>query len=508
MFQIDNDTSSLNLPAPTAANRPGYFVDGDPAKGLAATILPAEFMNMLMMEFINLVKASGLTPNKADYTQLSQAIPALITKLATVDWSKVTNIPTDLVHANTVPTFSGVGLFSSTPYVDFHYGNDASQFNVRVINNVDGTLSVINKSGTVLTLGTGLISSNQLHYLTKGAVLYSQGANGSLVFYNATGTKLDYCFQHDDNALSIYTYPDAASGFPALSMIRSTGQFGFNSRPLFGNATPWDSANFNPSTKANAATTVAGYGITDAVKVGDFGIGTTACPIAAIDNFFLPGGFYGTGTNTTSPMQYASVLSLPYQDVNYSAQLGFSQGTSVPHIYARNVTSPGVWSPTVEVMHSQSPTFVTLSNLASSCAATLNQMSSVVEFFACATPPPGYLKANGALVSRTAYATLFAAIGTRFSAGDGSTTFGLPDLRGEFIRGFDDARGVDVNRVLGSFQAQDIQPHTHTVYSSGTNTSYGYQGTGSGAGVYVATGSTGVTETRPRNVALLACIKY
>lgn len=507
MFQIDNDTSSLNLPAPTAANRPGYFVDGDPAKGLAATILPAEFMNMLMMEFINLVKASGLTPNKADYTQLSQAIPALIAKLATVDWSKVTNIPADLVHANTVPTFSGVGLFSSTPYVDFHYGSDASQFNVRVINNADGTLSVINKSGTILTLGPGLISSNLPHYITKGAVLYSQGPNGSFVFYNATGTKLDYCFQHDDNSLNIYTYPDAASGFPALSMIRNTGQFGFNSRPLFGNATPWDSANFNPATKANAATTLAGYGITDALAKGAYGVGGTASQVEA-DTFSLPGGFYSTATEASNPMQYSSLINMPYADANYTGQIGMRQGVPVPQVFVRSTVGPNQWTPTVEMMHTQSPTFVTLSNLANSCAATLNQMSSVVEFFACATPPPGYLKANGALVSRTAYATLFAAIGTRFGAGDGSTTFALPDLRGEFIRGFDDARGVDVNRVLGSFQAQDIQPHTHTVYSSGNNTSYGYQGTGSGPGVYVATSSAGVTETRPRNVALLACIKY
>lgn len=131
-----------------------------------------------------------------------------------------------------------------------------------------------------------------------------------------------------------------------------------------------------------------------------------------------------------------------------------------------------------------------------------------VTFFACSTPPNGYLKANGALLSRTTYADLFAAIGTTFGAGDGSTTFRLPDLRGEFIRGWDDGRLVDALRVFGANQGQDIQPHTHSVYSSGNNTSYGYQGTGSGPGVYVATSSAGSTETRPRNIALLACIKY
>lgn len=85
-----------------------------------------------------------------------------------------------------------------------------------------------------------------------------------------------------------------------------------------------------------------------------------------------------------------------------------------------------------------------------------------VAFFARNTAPTGYLKANGAAVSRTAYATLFAAIGTTFGAGDGSTTFNLPDLRGEFIRGWDDGRGVDSGRAFGSYQTDEIKSHKHT----------------------------------------------
>ena len=73
--------------------------------------------------------------------------------------------------------------------------------------------------------------------------------------------------------------------------------------------------------------------------------------------------------------------------------------------------------------------------------------------FAGATVPTGWLKCNGALLSRTTYASLFAVIGTTYGAGDGSTTFALPDLRGEFVRGVDDGRGVDAGRTLGSAQA-------------------------------------------------------
>lgn len=125
--------------------------------------------------------------------------------------------------------------------------------------------------------------------------------------------------------------------------------------------------------------------------------------------------------------------------------------------------------------------------------------------------PSGYLKANGAAVSRTDYAALFAAIGTTFGSGNGSTTFNLPDLRGEFIRGWDDGRGVDASRAIGSAQADAFRSHTHGVYYNGGNG--GVTGSQSGInggtnGANFATTAAGGTETRPRNVALLACIKF
>ena len=69
--------------------------------------------------------------------------------------------------------------------------------------------------------------------------------------------------------------------------------------------------------------------------------------------------------------------------------------------------------------------------------------SGSVFCMAVATVPSGYLECNGAAVSRTTYAALFAIIGTNYGTGNGSSTFNLPDLRGEFIRGFDNGRGAD-----------------------------------------------------------------
>lgn len=98
-----------------------------------------------------------------------------------------------------------------------------------------------------------------------------------------------------------------------------------------------------------------------------------------------------------------------------------------------------------------------------------------VAHFARTSPPAGWLKCNGAAVSRTTYARLFAAIGTTFGAGDGSTTFNLPDARGEFLRGLDDGRGVDAGRALGSAQAGDNAAHTHAG-SSGSAGGHGHTG--------------------------------
>jgi len=85
-----------------------------------------------------------------------------------------------------------------------------------------------------------------------------------------------------------------------------------------------------------------------------------------------------------------------------------------------------------------------------------------VHMMATTTAPSGYLKCNGAAVSRTTYADLFAIIGTTHGAGDGSSTFNVPDLRGEFVRGWDDSRGVDSGRSFGSSQSDANKQHNHT----------------------------------------------
>lgn len=140
---------------------------------------------------------------------------------------------------------------------------------------------------------------------------------------------------------------------------------------------------------------------------------------------------------------------------------------------------------------------------------------TVVAFAGQVIPPSiRLLKCDGSTISRTAYSDLFAAIGTTYGAGDGISTFKLPDLRGEFIRGFDAGRGVDAGREFGSRQADAFKSHQHEVYPVGSPGSSEYSfdvdvpNGQHGLWAPKKTSLVGSTETRPRNVAMHLCIRY
>ena len=157
-----------------------------------------------------------------------------------------------------------------------------------------------------------------------------------------------------------------------------------------------------------------------------------------------------------------------------------------------------------------------------------------VTAFAMPPPPEGWLVCDGSAVSRTDYADLYAAIGTVWGDGDQIATFNLPDLRGEFIRGFDAGRGVDVDRVFASDQLDQMQRITARALGYGTdggmfapfasfdgafseaeanNNGRAAVGTHSGLVSGLAFDSAGSpnarvgAETRPRNVAMTYAIK-
>ena len=146
------------------------------------------------------------------------------------------------------------------------------------------------------------------------------------------------------------------------------------------------------------------------------------------------------------------------------------------------------------------------------------QIVGMVAPFATSTAPSGWLACSGQAVSRTTYASLFNRIGTTWGAGNGTTTFNLPDLRGEYIRGFDNGRGVDTGRVFASAQAGQAGEslHSHTYDKPNIITRYVQDlGVGNGDAVsqignFTVTPTSQVSASEPtvRNIAMLYCIKY
>ena len=140
--------------------------------------------------------------------------------------------------------------------------------------------------------------------------------------------------------------------------------------------------------------------------------------------------------------------------------------------------------------------------------------------------PKGYLECNGSAVSRTTHALLFGELGVFYGNGDGSTTFNLPDYRGQFLRGFDNGSGTDPDAAsrtdrgdgttgdaVGTKQTDEIKSHTH----DGNRAGSGIIGNNSGRiprmnneatpSTSTIAEATGGNETRPKNIYVMYCIK-
>lgn len=166
-------------------------------------------------------------------------------------------------------------------------------------------------------------------------------------------------------------------------------------------------------------------------------------------------------------------------------------------------------------------------------AGATGSPAGMIGAFALTAAPTGWVVCDGSAVSRTTYAVLFAAMGTIHGSGDGTTTFNLPDYRGQFLRGFDpilirdfdgasrtamNAGGATGNNV-GAVQSDAFQGHYHqwVNYQGGSGGSTGFY---NGPTNTVSTGSVRSptsdgtngtprtsSETRPTNATVLYCVK-
>ena len=138
-----------------------------------------------------------------------------------------------------------------------------------------------------------------------------------------------------------------------------------------------------------------------------------------------------------------------------------------------------------------------------------------IAYFAMIEAPPGWLVCDGTSYVTSAWPELFGAIGTTFGTGKnsvGDTTFNVPDLSGQFIRGFDRIGTVDRDRDgkgFGSRQNDMYAAHSHGggMRDGGGEYKTNYSNGGDRSINRSSTDNAGGSETRPKNVALLPCIK-
>jgi hypothetical protein len=148
-----------------------------------------------------------------------------------------------------------------------------------------------------------------------------------------------------------------------------------------------------------------------------------------------------------------------------------------------------------------------LTGISQATASSGNFVPGCIYLWPTEVAPAGTLECNGAAVPRTGNtARLFGILGTMYGAGDGSTTFNVPDYRGDFLRGWDHGRGVDPNastrvdrgdgttgdhigtKEVASIRVADINGSIQIVdpvFESGLTGWYGGTGAGGGAGAFV-----------------------
>lgn len=218
------------------------------------------------------------------------------------------------------------------------------------------------------------------------------------------------------------------------------------------------------------------------------------------------GSIITTTTNTVDPVLFASTLEAQQGTSTAKVMSPARVKDAIDSQVKSGFTSTGIISSTEDaVLPDDLPNLQQVQSLIDSLVPP-----GAVLPFAMATAPTGWIPCDGRSLSRAAYPRLFSAIGTLYGAVD-VNTFNVPDYRGEFLRGWDNGRGIDPGRAFPSFQGQMLESHNHPIWG---DVRQNFNGSGrlptaEGAGLesWVYTEYTGGSETRPRNWPVLYCIK-
>ena len=189
-----------------------------------------------------------------------------------------------------------------------------------------------------------------------------------------------------------------------------------------------------------------------ALPPANFGVRTSLASATTTDLGTVPSHNVNvTGTTTITSFGNTANTSTSIYQVCYAGSLTLTyNGTSLILPGSQNIiTQAGDCS---DMTYLGSGNWVMTNFTAAAQVAQIIPTGAIMPF-AAATVPPGWLEANGACVSRTSYSALYALVGTNYGLCDGSTTFGVPDYRGMFLRGWDHSAGWDASRTITSTTA-------------------------------------------------------
>lgn len=206
MFQTDQPTASNALPTPAAAGTQGYFTNGNPASGVAATIVDADWLNMIQLELINLTVGGGQTPSKTTYNQILLAIQQLIANRAPGVVGSMRNAQMSVTAASATATFGADQIVVGTSLTGLQY-----------------VLGSFNKTINLATTGAGGMDTGiapTSGYVALYAIYNPTTGTSALLATNATSAVAPNVYG-GANMPSGYT----ASGLVSVWPTNGSGQF-------------------------------------------------------------------------------------------------------------------------------------------------------------------------------------------------------------------------------------------------------------------------------------------
>lgn len=428
----------------------GQFADENPATGQVGSLIPSAWGNAVTQELLSVIKAAGFVPAEGQTNQLLKAIQGLVSQ--------------GIKNSVRVATTGAIALSG--------------------VQTIDAIVLVAGDRVLVKNQASG--AQNGIYVVATGAWVRALDADESVEVKPGMLVGVDAGTVNGGSVWRLSNAEPPTLGTTALTFEQVFGKTGV----VAGSYKSVKVGADGRVTEGTNPTTLAGFGITDAFTKAE----SNAAMQAAID------ALVGSAPDALNAInELAAALG---NDPNFE--------TTMLNLLAGKADKANTFNKAeVEDLIAE---------------ASALPVGAVLAFTKAAVPP-GFLELDGSVQSSAVYPDLAAYLGTTFNQGDEPAGyFRLPDSRGEFLRGWDHGRGVDAGRTLGSLQldaAQKITGKLGRVVSTASETDTSGPFTPGDVLNGITSGSVALrylnfdnslvartaAETRPRNLAVMWCIK-